>query len=146
MHFFIMLIKGSGILGNSVSIGRFNFISPGTGELFYIRLLLNVQRGCTSYDDIRTFNGVTYQSFREACYAMSLLIDDQEFVDAIKEAELSSDRSLHWLFVTLLLSYTISQPIFLFDNKLGICERMEFCMKKGQLCMHQVREYYLLLY
>ena len=43
-----------------ISISRLNFILPGMGEPFYMRLLLNVQRGCTSYDDIRTIDGVIY--------------------------------------------------------------------------------------
>ena len=80
-------------------------------ELFYTRLLLNVQRGCANYDDIRIVDGDTYQSFREACYAMGLLTDDREFVDAIKEAvKLSSSYSLHRLFASLLMSYSMSRP------------------------------------
>ena len=59
-----------------VSIRRLNFIPLGTRKLFYMRLLLNVQRGCTSYYDIRTFNVVTYESFKETCYAMGLLTND----------------------------------------------------------------------
>ncbi|XP_025703767.1 uncharacterized protein [Arachis hypogaea] len=31
------------------SIGRLSFVHPSTGELFYMRMLLNVQRGCTSF-------------------------------------------------------------------------------------------------
>ncbi|XP_072066907.1 uncharacterized protein [Arachis hypogaea] len=73
------------------SIGRLSFVHPSTGELFYMGMLLNVQRGCTSFRSIRTVNSVLYDTFQEACSAMGFLIDDNEFVLAINEAaELSS--------------------------------------------------------
>ncbi|XP_015959922.1 uncharacterized protein LOC107483819 [Arachis duranensis] len=73
------------------SIGRLSFAHPAAGELFYIRILLNVQRGCTSFRSIRTVNSVTYGTFQEACSAMGFLIDDKEYVSAIKEvAEIAS--------------------------------------------------------
>ena len=43
-------------------------------------------RGPKSYEDIRTVNGVAHSTFREACFSLGLLNDDQEFVDAMKEA------------------------------------------------------------
>ncbi|KAL6579007.1 hypothetical protein OROMI_009223 [Orobanche minor] len=43
-------------------------------------------RGCESYEDIRTFNGFVYPSFRDAYYARGLLDDDREYIDAIVEA------------------------------------------------------------
>ncbi|KAL4306182.1 hypothetical protein AHAS_Ahas16G0152700 [Arachis hypogaea] len=62
-------------------IGRLSFAHPSVGELFYMRLLLNVQR------------------------------DHNEFVSAIKEvAELSSGAQLRKFFVTLLQSGSISRP------------------------------------
>ncbi|XP_016195611.1 uncharacterized protein LOC107636628 [Arachis ipaensis] len=70
------------------SIGRLSFVPPTAGELFYMRLLLNVQRGCTSFKSIRTVNGTTYDTFQEAYFALGLLTDDNEFVEAIKEAAL----------------------------------------------------------
>ncbi|XP_052625718.1 uncharacterized protein LOC111904734 [Lactuca sativa] len=42
--------------------------------------------GPTSFDEIRTVNGETHSSFRDACYALGLLDDDNEYIDAIKEA------------------------------------------------------------
>ncbi|KAL4392103.1 hypothetical protein AHAS_Ahas03G0311600 [Arachis hypogaea] len=74
-----------------------------------MRLLLNVQRGCTSFKSIRTVNGTTYDTFQEACSALGLLTDDNEFVEAIKEAALlGTGLQLRRLFVTLLLSASIT--------------------------------------
>ncbi|XP_016173104.1 uncharacterized protein LOC107615564 [Arachis ipaensis] len=67
-------------------IGRIFFVPPGSGERYYLRLLLNYVRGSTCYEDIRTIDGVVYSSFKDACYARGLLDDDKEYVEAIVEA------------------------------------------------------------
>lgn len=51
------------------SIGRIFFIPPGSGEVYYLRCLLNVVRGPTSFEDIKSFQGVIYPTFSDACYA-----------------------------------------------------------------------------
>lgn len=43
-------------------------------------------KGPTCYEDMRTVNGVMYPSFKDACYAMGLLDDDKEYIEAIKKA------------------------------------------------------------
>ncbi|XP_057760314.1 uncharacterized protein LOC130980675 [Arachis stenosperma] len=99
------------------SIGRLSFAHPSSGELFYMRMLLNVQRGCTSFRSIRTVNGVTYDTFQEACSAMGFLIDDNEYVSAIKEvAELASAAQLRRLFVMLLLSGSMGRPLLVWEQ------------------------------
>ena len=74
-----------------VSIGRLTYIPVGSGELYYLRLLLSYQNGCCNYDSIKTINGFIHQTYKEACYAMRLLADDKEFIDAIiKSNDLAS--------------------------------------------------------
>ncbi|KAK7273568.1 hypothetical protein RIF29_14624 [Crotalaria pallida] len=100
-----------------ISIGRLNYVPPGTGELYYMRLLLNVQRGCTSYEAIKTVDNVTYSTFQEACSALGLLVDDGEFVEGIREASLlGSSPFVRRLFVNLLLSNSISNPFNVWDQ------------------------------
>ena len=48
-----------------------------------MRLLLNAQRGCTSFEDLRTVDNHTYETFRDACAALGLLTNDCEFIDGI---------------------------------------------------------------
>lgn len=67
------------------SIGRLFYIPAGVGELYYLRILLTIQRGCVDYDSIKTVNGQIYSNFQDACYALGLLMDDIEYIDAIKE-------------------------------------------------------------
>jgi hypothetical protein len=94
------------------SIGRLTFIPPGSRELYYMRLLLNVQVGCTSFEDIRTVKGHVFDSCREACAALRLLDDDREFIDAITEvAILGSGFSLRKMFANLLMSNTMGDPL-----------------------------------
>jgi hypothetical protein len=68
------------------SIGRVNFVPPGSSEQYYLRILINYQRGCDDYDDIKKVNNVSFPTFKDACYALGLLSDDKEYIDAIKEA------------------------------------------------------------
>ncbi|XP_019179269.1 PREDICTED: uncharacterized protein LOC109174490 [Ipomoea nil] len=93
------------------SIGRIFYVPPASGEIYYLRCLLNIVRGPTSYKDIRTVNSVEYLTFRDACYAHGLLDDDKEYIDAINEASYwSSAHSLRKLFVVLLTSSSIIRP------------------------------------
>ncbi|XP_072052050.1 uncharacterized protein [Arachis hypogaea] len=91
------------------SIGRLNYVPSGTDDIYYMRILLAVQRGCTTYESIRTVNGITYFSFQDGCYSMGVLCDDKKFITAINEAaELASGHQLRKLFAMLLISNSIS--------------------------------------
>ncbi|XP_057756276.1 uncharacterized protein LOC130975502 [Arachis stenosperma] len=93
------------------SIRRLTHVSRGNSEDYYMRILLNIQRGCMSFTDLRTMDGVVYNSFKETCYALGLLQDDKEFIDAILEASTwASGNYLRNLFVVLLISNNISRP------------------------------------
>ncbi|XP_019153834.1 PREDICTED: uncharacterized protein LOC109150379 [Ipomoea nil] len=96
---------------NRTSIGRIFYVPPASGEIYYLRCLLNIVRGPKSFKDIRTINGVEYLTFRDACYAHGLLDDDKEYIDAINEASYwSTAHSLRKLFVVLLTSSSIIRP------------------------------------
>ncbi|KAJ9557686.1 hypothetical protein OSB04_012300 [Centaurea solstitialis] len=69
-----------------ISIGRIYFTHPSAGEKFYMRMLLNFVKGCTSFEHVRTVNGTTYPTFKSACYALGLLDDDKEWVECLAEA------------------------------------------------------------
>uniref|UniRef100_A0A0R0IRC7 ATP-dependent DNA helicase n=1 Tax=Glycine max TaxID=3847 RepID=A0A0R0IRC7_SOYBN len=60
------------------TIGRLIWVPPTTGELFYLRMMLTTCKGPTSFEDIRTVENVLYPTYREACFAMELDIDDEQ--------------------------------------------------------------------
>ncbi|XP_019189228.1 PREDICTED: uncharacterized protein LOC109183615 [Ipomoea nil] len=93
------------------AIGRLFYVPPGTGEIFYLRCLLNKVKGPTSFLDIKTVDGVQYDSFRDACSARGLVDDDKEYVHAIVEAsQWATGVNLRRLFVTLLMSNSMAKP------------------------------------
>ncbi|XP_071694640.1 uncharacterized protein [Rutidosis leptorrhynchoides] len=99
------------------SIGRIHHVSPQTGELFFLRILLNKVRGPTCYQDIRTVNGIVCPTFKAACYEMGLLDVDQEYIECIKSASVWGSGS--WLrnfFAQLLLSESLSRPEDVFEK------------------------------
>ncbi|KEH15840.1 AT hook motif protein, putative, partial [Medicago truncatula] len=97
-------------------IGRLPYTPLGIGELYYMRILLTVQKGCMGYRCIKTINGHTYDTFQEACSTLGLLDDDKEFIDGITEnAELGSGHQLRWLFVHLLTTSTMKSPDVVWD-------------------------------
>ncbi|XP_061341121.1 uncharacterized protein LOC133287508 [Gastrolobium bilobum] len=93
------------------SIGRINHFSANNGEDSYLRTLLTFQRGCTSSEDLRTINGVFFPTFKDACYSLELLDDDNEYIDAIKEASSwGSATYLRSLFALLLFANSMHRP------------------------------------
>ncbi|XP_028752023.1 uncharacterized protein LOC114711760, partial [Neltuma alba] len=77
------------------AIGRITHVSPSSGELYYLRILLTKVRGPSSFEKIRTVDGVVHSTFRATCFALGLLHDDSEYINAIKEASVwASGRSL----------------------------------------------------
>ncbi|XP_035845105.1 uncharacterized protein LOC110932942 [Helianthus annuus] len=100
-----------------LQIGRIHSVSPALGEPYFLRILLNKVKGPRSFEEIRTVDGQLFPTFRDACYAMGLLDDDMEYIEAIKEASFTGDgRYIRALFVTLLLSNTLSRPEFVFEQ------------------------------
>ena len=99
------------------SIGRIHSVSPNLGEAYFLRILLNKVKGPKSFEEIRMVNGEICPSFRDACYALGLLDDDKEYIEAIKEASQSgSGYYLRFLFATMLLSHSLSSPDVVWEN------------------------------
>ncbi|XP_055960816.1 uncharacterized protein LOC126682230 isoform X2 [Mercurialis annua] len=88
---------------NGKCIGRIYFAHPSSGERYYLRMLLNVVKGPTSFSNIRKVNKTIYPTFKAACYALGLLDDDREWTDCLIEASnWASGDQLRQLFATIL--------------------------------------------
>lgn len=98
-------------------IGRIYYVHPSTGELFYFRMLLMIVKGATCYADVRTYDGVVYPTFKEACTARGLLGDDMEWYTAFDEAlKWGMGNQLRQLFVTMVVHCGINDEKAFFEK------------------------------
>ena len=85
-------------------------VSPTQTELFHLRLLLLHVKGATSYEGLKTVDGVLQNSYAAACLALGLVEDDDEWIKAMQEATLwMMPQRLRLLFVRILIH---CQPIY----------------------------------
>ena len=68
------------------TIGCVFSASPVDSEHFCLHFLLLHVPGLTCYEDVRTVNGQTVDTFKEACILRYLLDDDTEWDLALEEA------------------------------------------------------------
>ena len=74
-------------------------------------MMLGSCKGPTSFEDIKTVANIQYPTYREACFAMSFLQDDREYVEAIKEAkDWGTTNYLRKLFILILLTGAMTKP------------------------------------
>ena len=98
---------GHKVIGRIPSVG----MSATQMERYCLRLLLFKRPGPTSFEDLRTVDGILHESFQAACYSMGFLEDDEENDRVMEEASLLSfGKQLIDCFVNLLLFSTPAQP------------------------------------
>ena len=103
----------------SHTIGRVHSVSPISGDVFYLRMLLHHDhcRGKESFTDLRTLDGVTYDTYQEVCRRLGVLQDDGEWHEALCAAEVTSTGpQLRELFVTILMFCSPADPMKLFED------------------------------
>ncbi|KAJ4806202.1 hypothetical protein LUZ62_018768 [Rhynchospora pubera] len=89
---------------NRKRLARMLFVHPSAGELYYLRMLLNIVRGPVSFEEIRTVNGVVHLTFKEACNTLGLLDNDNEWLYTLQEAAgTASSQQMRKLFIDILL-------------------------------------------
>ncbi len=74
-------------------------------ELTCLRILLLHVRGPTSFQDLRTFDHVTYPTFEQAARRRGLIEDDNEWIECLREASLREmPAQLRLLFVNIMVN------------------------------------------
>jgi hypothetical protein len=105
--------------GGFPTVGRVHAVHPNAGDIFYLRLLLHNEhaKGKRSFSELRTANGVEYQTFQEACRTLGLLDDDSEWDQALNEASHTGMPSqLRRLFCVLVVFCNPADPKGLFEK------------------------------
>ncbi len=100
----------------SFAIGRMYYAHSTSGERYYLRMLLNCVKGATSYEHLRIVDGTKHDTFKDACIAMGLLEDDNEWHQALEEVGLwASGQQLRDMFASMLMFWEVTNPRQLWD-------------------------------
>ena len=98
-------------------LGRVYTVHPNQFQCFCLRMLLHEVRGPTCFEDLRTVDGVVYDTFQEAANKRGLLEDDAHWNDTLEEAAfVQSSARLRTLFAVMLRSCEIADPKTLWTN------------------------------
>ncbi|GFR17143.1 helitron_like_N domain-containing protein [Trichonephila clavata] len=90
----------SGLFKSKI-LGRVFTVNPRQTECFYLRLLLVNVTGPLSFQDIRKVNGQQYLTYKDACLALGLLEDDNQWDCMLTEAGLRTVQQYKFVYYTL---------------------------------------------
>lgn len=94
--------------------GRIYQVSPSSGELYFLRLLLLHRPGAKSFDDLKTIDPEQQPlaTFKEACLRLGLLMDDQQNHLALQEVSSHAlPKAIREFFVSLLIYSLPANPL-----------------------------------
>jgi hypothetical protein len=119
----------------AMAIGRMRHTNPTQGEEFYMRLLLTVVKGATSYVDLRTVQGVEYPTFYAACISLGLCENDNAWFETFDEAKVfASGKVLRSLFTTALIHGPVGNPLALWDHfKVNLCDDLAYHLARERV-------------
>ncbi len=93
------------------AIGCMYYAHPTSGEHYYLRMLLNCIKGATSYEHLQTVDGKVHDTFKDACIAMGLLANDNEWDQAWEKADVwASGQQLRDMFASMLMFCEVMNP------------------------------------
>jgi hypothetical protein len=120
------------------TIGRMYAASPISGERFYLRTLLTVVKGATSFEQLRTVDGTIYPTFHAACLALGLLENDNEWIQCLEEAgDMQTGNQLRNLFGVIILFCSPAEPGALWERfKPKICDDLSNTLQRKHHIAH----------
>lgn len=106
----------AGICANE-TIGRVYTVHPNNAECYYLRMLLHVIKGPTSFEYLKSVDGEVCQTYREACLKLNLLENDKHWEDTLSEAELTRHpKQIRDLFAIILSCCAPADPRKLWER------------------------------
>ncbi|KAE8257116.1 hypothetical protein A4X13_0g2570 [Tilletia indica] len=104
------------IHASTAQVGRVYFVPQSAGPKFYLRLLLHHVQSPKSFADVRTYLGIHYDTYREACEARGLLIDDAEWNYCLADAALlQPGAAMRRLYCSIILQQRVDRPAELYE-------------------------------
>lgn len=120
--------------GGDKIMARIRSASPREGEVFYLKILLHHVAGALSFQDLKIYNGIVSETYKEACIKRGLLADDSEWMNCLSEAaSVKMPSSMRFLFSIILTHCEPSEPFKLWSKfKIDFCEDFLYKRKKTQ--------------
>jgi PIF1-like helicase/Helitron helicase-like domain at N-terminus/Helicase len=98
-------------------VGRMYNVSPMEGERYYLRLLLSVVGGPRNFEDVRTYMGICYETYKEAAIARGLINTDDAHSQVLREMSVHQMPSaLRHTFAAMLLFNEVNNAHSLFNE------------------------------
>ncbi|KAE9079010.1 hypothetical protein PF010_g22923 [Phytophthora fragariae] len=92
-------------------------VSPQDMNKFYMRVLLCHRKGPQSFEQLRTVDGVTYETYRQAAMKLGYLEDDAEWIACMTEAAaFKKPYELRQQFATILVYSQVSEVRQMWDQ------------------------------
>ena len=110
-------------------------VSPLHGDVYYLRCLLGVVPGPTSFEDLRTVNGVCHDTFQEACYARGIITRDNEWELCFDEArEFRTGWYLRRLLISAMVYGGLSDASAIWEKfRDAFCEGLTYTITQQRL-------------
>ncbi|KAE9524087.1 hypothetical protein AGLY_015452 [Aphis glycines] len=114
--------KGDAVAGfadvySTDSLGRIYTVHPRQDECFFLRLLLVNVRGPTSFNSLRTVDGVLCTTFREACQCLICSKNDSHWDLTLADATVSAPANqIRTLFAIIIATCHPSNPNALWEK------------------------------
>ncbi|XP_077137872.1 LOW QUALITY PROTEIN: uncharacterized protein LOC143804010 [Ranitomeya variabilis] len=127
-----------GSKGHKTTIGRMFNISPLEREKYFLRILLLNVKGATSFEDLKTTEGICFPMFQEACIARGLTDDDSEWDTCLTEAATyQMPIQLRQLFAFICIMCEPSNAAALFErHKKNLMEDYTTCFPHVQKALY----------
>lgn len=92
-----------------MQLGRLAYTHHSSGEIWFMRMLLSKIKGPTSFEDLRTVNGMQFPIFKEACQEYGFLSDDKEWHEVLDQcARCGFPPQIRQLFVHIIVNYKVT--------------------------------------
>lgn len=98
-------------------IGRLTYTHHSSGEIWYLRMLLTKVQGPTSFEMLKTVNGVQFNTFHDACKEYGLLDDDKEWHVVLDQCAAGGlPPQIRQLFVHIIMNCKVTDLANLWDK------------------------------